>query len=97
ENTALVITPYYPFSESGTYVFSIPGSDVIVDGYNYPVNFTYTINSGMSAVNIPAANQAADIYAIDGRIVARNASIDVIKTLNPGLYIINGKKVLVRK
>lgn len=43
--------------------------------------------------NIKPNNGKADAYSTDGRLIQRNADI---KNLKKGLYIINGKKVMVR-
>ena len=43
--------------------------------------------------SIKPSNGKADVYNTDGRLIQRNADI---KNLKKGLYIINGKKVMVR-
>lgn len=43
--------------------------------------------------NIKPNNGKSDAYSTDGRLIQRNADI---KSLKKGLYIINGKKVMVR-
>lgn len=45
---------------------------------------------------INSESQSYFVYSIDGRIVAKNASTDIIKNLKPGVYIVNGKKVLIK-
>lgn len=51
--------------------------------------------SGISA--IIGENGTADIYGIDGIVIARSADANVVKNLPAGIYVINGKKVLIRK
>ncbi|MDE6559363.1 MAG: hypothetical protein K2K29_05710, partial [Muribaculaceae bacterium] len=97
DHQAIVITPSAPFAADGTYVFTISGSDLTVDGMNYPISISYELYTNTTGVNEVESQVAADVYSIDGRIVARNASLEALKALNPGLYIINGKKVLIRK
>ena len=41
-------------------------------------------------------NQLFDIFTITGQTVKRNARFEQVKSLVPGIYIINGKKVLVK-
>lgn len=100
EYPVIEITPYAPFSLSGTYDVIIPASNLTIDGLSYGLNIKYVIDNpvdGPTSVEGIVETENANIYAIDGRIVARNASIEVLKTLNPGLYIVNGRKVLIRR
>ena len=43
-----------------------------------------------------AAGQCLDVYNLQGMRVAANASADQLRSLNPGIYIIGGQKVLVK-
>lgn len=45
---------------------------------------------------LTSANELVNVYSIDGTLVKENVSIGKIKQLTPGLYIVNGKKVVVR-
>lgn len=42
-------------------------------------------------------NEKADVYGVNGIIIARDANTDVVKNLPSGIYIINGKKVMINK
>lgn len=42
-------------------------------------------------------NDNYTVYGINGIQLLKNANPDALKSLNPGLYIINGKKVIVRR
>lgn len=37
------------------------------------------------------------VVALDGRVILRNATADAVKSLPAGFYIVNGKKVVVRR
>ena len=58
--------------------------------------------SGIGNVTIDTQKQPAnaDVYTIDGRLVRRNAmttdAAEAVKGLERGLYIVGGKKVVVR-
>lgn len=41
-------------------------------------------------------NRPNDVYTLQGILIKRNASADEVKALTPGIYIIGGKKVVVR-
>lgn len=74
---------------------------IIMDSYaiNSEIYANYTIvDSESSGVeNLKSENGVYDIYTIDGRPVAKAAEINVVKGLEPGIYIINGTKTLIRK
>lgn len=97
EHPAIEITPYAPFAQKGTYVFNVPGANLNVDGVNYTINISYDVDTESTIVETVATPESVNVYAVDGRVVVRNASVNTLKSLNPGLYIINGKKVLIRK
>jgi hypothetical protein len=72
--------------ESGAYEFTATeAGDLVISGGE----------SGVTLVN--AANANNNVYSIDGVMLFRNASQEQISTLPAGLYIINNKKVVVRK
>lgn len=96
EHPAVVITPYAQFVNEGKYVVSISGSSLVVDGTNYPINIVYNIGAGVTSVEAVTADYNGTVYGIDGTIVVRNAGADAINALTPGLYIINGKKIIVK-
>lgn len=91
---------------SGEYTFTIPTESMRMGGnkdvsqsflcktpFIYPISIT-GISSGVEEVG---EEVALDIYSIDGRIIALGANREVINTLDAGVYVINGKKVVVRK
>ena len=53
--------------------------------------FMEGVETGINSIK--PSNGKADVYNTDGRLIQRNADI---KNLKKGLYIINGKKVMVR-
>lgn len=50
-----------------------------------------------AGINSIAINENVDVYNIQGNIVVSNASSTDINNLAPGIYVVNGKKILVRK
>lgn len=47
---------------------------------------------------MPADSKAkSDVYGIDGTLRIRNASQEDIDRLEPGVYIVEGKKVMIRR
>ncbi len=62
-----------------------------------PFDYYYEISNSVGVEDIKAVEAAAesyDIYTLTGLRVARNADASVLSTLKPGLYIINGKKIM---
>ena len=94
---------YVPeISEDGVYTFAIPAG-VLAYGENDDdaeplpgITATYYVGNATSV----ATNMASDrfeVYTINGVKVISNGDINSLKSLNSGLYIINGKKVILRK
>lgn len=62
-----------------------------------PFEYYYTVNNltGVETVNLPE-NELLDVYTITGIRVNRNLQREDLKNLPTGLYIVNGKKIMVR-
>ena len=72
--------------ENGIYVFNVDA--------NTKVKVTFDEQSGIGSISAPKAGN--DIYTVSGILVKKNASSADVKALPEGLYIINGKKCVVR-
>ncbi len=80
---------------AGEYVLSVKPGTLSVDGLviDDEIRIVYTMSSsGVEDVRVEGA--AADIFGIDGTLKARNAS--GTDNLEPGIYISNGKKIIVK-
>lgn len=98
------------FKENGAYVFKIAPHSVAIDqpafydGGDVRANFPgmeaiYYLNDStvdVAVVGIGAA-ESYDVYSLDGAAVMLGAGIDSLKGLDAGVYVINGKKVFVKK
>lgn len=51
---------------------------------------------GVEDVDFDAMPATGDVYSITGTIVLRNATVDDLDRLDKGVYIFNGKKIMVR-
>lgn len=59
---------------------------------------TFNITLQLSGVNmILGADGKADVYGINGVVIARDADASAVKSLPAGIYIINGKKMVIAK
>lgn len=69
-------------------------------GTTYGDEMTFTTaedpNGAIETVSVAKAERANDVYTLQGMLVRRNATADDLRALRPGLYIIGGRKVLVR-
>ena len=91
-------------TEPGEYTLHIP-ADVYKEFDTYenesanPEIFAfYTIKETLGIEDVAVgANKASNVYDIYGRTVLRNANADAVNSLESGIYIVNGKKVLIRK
>ncbi|MDE5880792.1 MAG: hypothetical protein K2H60_03600, partial [Muribaculaceae bacterium] len=99
------VTLKTPIAEDGAYVVVIPARSICDDAFymsegkngicNPEIRLNYTVSNSVSvATVIEAVN--CDIFDIQGNIVLRNASSADLKTLSKGIYIIGGKKVVVK-
>ena len=89
--------------ENGTYVLTVPRGYLNLQGAydNFVLNDVYTYTFGWENGNFTDAgiegimdnNSSYTIYDLHGRLVKKGTDLS---GLNKGLYIINGKKVLIR-
>ncbi len=94
-----------PVTENGDYVFVIParmiGDDEFISSEgksgicNPEIRLNYTIGKGTSVGSVVEAS-VCDVMDLQGRIVLHNASAADIKTLSKGIYIVGGKKLVVK-
>ena len=83
----------------GTYTLTIPAGAISGDGkVNEETVIVYVIGTGVSGIDNIIANAGGkvDVYTVNGVNVLRNANAAAVKALAKGLYIINGKKVVIK-
>lgn len=83
---------------NGGYTFEIPAAALLINGKKSPAyTLTYNLSGGQTGVGMTGAEaQKITVVGIDGTVVAREADRSVLETLPAGLYIVNGKKVIVK-
>ena len=73
---------------------------VIQDSYaiNSEIYATYSIidNGSTGIENIKSENGAYEVFTVDGRPIGKFNNATPLKSLQPGIYIINGKKTFLR-
>ena len=87
----------------GMYKLSIRYDTFTLDGIQtWPADYTdvermYKLD-GMSGVGSVGASESniVTVVTTDGRVVFKNASPDSLNTLDNGIYIVNGKKVVIK-
>ena len=88
-------------TELGTYRLTIPEAAVIVldnagvSGPNKETTFDYVVTYS-SVEDILAEATEFNVYSINGVCLLTNAKAEDLKQLEPGIYIINGRKVALR-
>ena len=88
----------------GAYVLTVKGlfkTEIIEDEEvntelpNIVADFYIVNGAGVEAI-FGETETSFNVYGINGIQVVRNGNAEALKSLRPGLYIINGKKVLVK-
>lgn len=95
-----------PVSENGQYKFVIAARAFFDETYDMSEGteghctpelvYNFTMNDHNAVEGILASGAVANVYDIAGRVVVRNANAAQIKALAAGMYIINGKKYVVK-
>lgn len=83
----------FPIVQEGIWTLDLPNSVLSVNGKPSSVHATFKVGNS-SGVNAVEEATNFTVVAIDGRVIAVEAP--AMPALQPGLYIINGKKVLVK-
>lgn len=80
--------------KDGDYVIWLPAEYFWVGNYkSRDVKFAI---EGYVSVEEIAEDTNFDVYSVNGMVIKRNANKADVKDLDPGVYVINGKKVLVK-
>ena len=64
---------------------------------NKEISICYVVGSSVGVEAIFNGANSIDVYDVNGMEVLKNANIDAAKTLKSGIYVINGKKVIIRR
>ncbi len=84
----------------GEYKLEIFGGTFTIDGAQSwpakPIEKVYTLHmtSGIDGIN--ADNGTVTVISIDGKVVLKDAPASELKNLDKGIYIINGKKRIIK-
>lgn len=83
----------------GKWTLTVPESAYLVDGVDSPaIVAEYTIVKEQSAIEaLFGENTPLNVFTVSGICVLRDATAEQVAELEAGLYIINGKKVYLRK
>lgn len=85
----------------GVYTLTVPVGSVIGNSetdVNEELVITYIIGTETAIDSIVAnAGGKVDVYTVNGVNILSNADAAAVKALGSGLYIINGKKIVIRK
>lgn len=87
---------------AGTFQFTIPvgmvtitdNNDVVGKNKENIVATYYSNGVGVDTIDVDAKD--LNIYTVNGMLIKRNGTYEDVKALEPGIYIINGKKFYVK-
>jgi len=80
---------------------SVPGDYVLTVSGGEATNYTFIYTNGTLTIEVPSgiqqisADRPVNVYTLGGVLVRRDAT--TLDGLSDGVYIINGKKVYVRR
>ncbi|MDE6290238.1 MAG: hypothetical protein K2M16_01770 [Muribaculaceae bacterium] len=93
-------------TEAGEYEVVIPARAICTSEFfesdgrkgicNPEISLSYTVDPDATAVEAVSAGAEVNVYDVQGRLVLRNASSADIKTLAKGIYVVGGRKVVVK-
>ncbi len=69
-------------------------NQVYVD--NVKLWFQKSVATGVEAISANSADDAVTVYNLQGNCLLRNADKSALSTLPAGLYIVNGRKSLLK-
>lgn len=88
-------------TEAGDYTLEIPEGFFYV-GSNYDnaeaMTLTYHVTGKGTGVNdvIAEQNKKVTVYTLNGELIAKDSEPTILKTLQKGIYIVNGKKQIIK-
>ena len=101
-SSEIVITFPEAYTAEGKYVISIPEGYAELENYQYTLNpaltLTYFIGDTNSIAKfVDAEDGFWTVYTTTGVLVTKTADAATLGNLAPGLYIINGQKMFIKK
>lgn len=101
EHPACKVTLDEPITEAGEYTFTIGMDTFLLDGLSYfpfpAIELTFTVNPLAGVETVEENSSTVTVVSVDGRVLYKDAPAEAIKTLDNGIYIINGKKAFIKK
>ncbi len=90
-----------PITTDGTYTLTIPAGSLEWEpeyvAYDKELTFVFVVSAATGIDEfVKAEGGKVDVYAVNGTIIMHNADAAKIKTLKKGLYVINGKKIIIK-
>lgn len=101
EGATIRFTLPFELTTPGAWTLTVPQQAIrIGNNVAAPISVGYTIDSNTAIDSIISGDtptsQHFDIFSITGALVRHNATIEDIQTLLPGVYIIEGQKILIK-
>ena len=98
-DNVLVLSNLTYGEEEGEWTLVLPAGSLVYDGnlVNYEITASWTVSANVSGIAGLSADGTFTVFTVDGKLLLLNAGIEAVSDLESGLYIINGKKVLLRK
>lgn len=98
EGASIDFTLEEPVTKAGIYTLDVPEGYITLNGKysSNPISFRYVVTgngSGIEAVN--TTNSNVTVFTTTGICVLKNADPSALESLQKGIYIVNGKKLII--
>ncbi len=84
------------YTENGTYEVILPDGFILDEFGDSVGKITLTYIIGTNGIDAIFGNETSvNVYTVDGHQLVKNGNADDVKALSRGMYIINGKKIVL--
>lgn len=94
--TSLICEPSPAYDKSGTYIFTVPDNFLMYNGTPMKgISASFIVKNDTTGIESPENDSEVTVYSTTGILLMKNVPANQLYSLPAGLYIINGKKVML--
>lgn len=93
----LICEPTPAYTKNGTYTFTIPDNFLTYNGRPMPgISASFVVENSTSGLKDVESETEVTVYSPSGVCLMKNSSAASLQSLPAGLYIVNGKKAVLK-